>query len=461
MSWKSFNANRSLLGLFLAYIVGGLGVGLVTVLVLLYWVFTTNTEFLVRDGLFGQAEEIAQALTFDSSGQPQLTIHEPMNWAYDAYYTNLKYRIVGPDQTLLFTSDGDTELLLPDGVTSLQEAPKYFSLPGLDGDLHVGNFEFDKDSRQLVIQTARGDRFSELAAEAIMPAVFETASILAAASFLIFLGALGLAVRTAIHRIRQVSNAAEVINPDNLEARIDSSNVPVEIAPLVAAFNSALDRIAEGFRVQQRFVANAAHELKTPLAIMRAQVELTNESESRAQFLNDIDQMADHVKQMLHLSQVQDSRNYYFEQVDLRLLAEEVVRSFSGFPLAQDKRFDITGLEQNELSVDRATAFTALRNLVENAVKCSRSEGVIRICVRVDGFTVEDEGPGIDESRASLLFERFWRADASTTDGSGLGLSIVAEIARAHGGEVSAKNRDDRRGAVFTLILDKGTAKGQ
>ncbi|MCG8414668.1 MAG: HAMP domain-containing histidine kinase [Pseudomonadales bacterium] len=453
MFWKSFNANKSLLGLFLAYIASGLGVGLVTVLALLYWVFTSNTEFLVRDGLFGQAEEIAAALTFDASGQPQLDIHEPMNWAYDAYYTNLKYRIVGPDQNLLFTSDGDSGLLLPDGISSLEDAPKYYSLPGADGDLHVGNFEFDRDGTELIIQTARGDRFGELAAEAIMPAVFETASILAVAGFLIFLVALGLAVRSAIHRIRKVSAAAEVINPDNMEARIDGTDVPIEIAPLVTAFNSALDRIADGLRVQQRFIANAAHELKTPLAIIRAQVELSHDNESRGQLLSDIDEMADHVKQMLHLSQVQDNRNYHFEQADLRLLAEEVVRSFAGLPLAQDKRFEIAGLEHRELRVDRAASFTALRNLVENAVKCSREGGLITILVQSDGFVVQDEGPGIDESRSSLLFERFWRADTSTTDGTGLGLSIVAEIARAHGGAVSARNREEGKGAVFALVL--------
>ena len=453
MSSKNATSSRSLLGLFLTYIGVGLGVGLLGVLGLLYWVFESNTEMMVRDGLYGQAEEIAERLSFDSDGRPHVTMHEPMQWGYDAFFANLKYRILDADGQLLLASDGGTGPLLPSGIDSLAEAPDYFSMPGPDGPLHVANFTFQEDGRDLIIQAARSDRFSELAAEAIMPAMFETAVVVDAGGFLILALTLTLAVRAAIRRIRSVSDAADVIKPENLDARLDTAGVPREIVPLVQAFNGALDRIAEGYRVQQRFVANAAHELKTPLAIMRGQVELHVDSATRDQLLQDIDGMARNVQQMLDLSQVQDIHNYRFENLNLRALAEEVVAAFDGYPALGDKQMRITGERNGEVRADRAAAYTALRNLVENAIKWCRDGGTIEIEVLPDSYVVRDEGPGVDETSRHLLFERFWRADSAAAGGAGLGLSIAAEIARAHGGQISAANRKDGEGAAFTLIL--------
>lgn len=445
--------NRSLLGLFLTYIGVGLGVGLLGVLGLLYWVFASNTEMMVRDGLYGQAEEIVEQLSFDSDDRPLLTMHEPMQWGYDAFFANLKYRILDTEGRLLLASDGGTGPLLPSDVDSLAEAPDYFSVPGPDGSLHVASLVFEKDGRVLIIQTARSDRFSELAAEAIMPAMFETAVVVDIGGFVILILTITLAVRAAIRRIRGVSDAADVIKPENLDARLDTADVPREIVPLVQAFNGALDRIAEGYRVQQRFVANAAHELKTPLAIMRGQVELHVDGETRGQLLKDIDGMARNVQQMLHLSQVQDIRNYRFENLNLRVLAEDVIAAFDGYPALGSKRMRISGVGNGEIRADRAAAYTALRNLVENAIKWCRDGGAIDIEVLPNGYVVRDEGPGVDEASRHLLFERFWRADSSAGGGAGLGLSIAAEIARAHGGQVDAANRKDGEGAAFTLTL--------
>lgn len=454
MPLKNAASSRSLLRLFLVYIGTGLGVGLIIVLGLLYWVFTANTEKMVMNGLYGQAEEIAAELSFDADDRPRLTMHEPMQWGYDAFFANLKYRILDADGRLLLASDGGTGPLLPPDADSLEDAPDYFSMPGPDGRLHVANFTFEKDGRELIIQTARSDRFSELAAEAIMPAMFETAVVVDIGGFVILVLTITLGVRAAIRRIRRVSDAADVIKPENLDARLDTADVPRELVPLVHAFNGALDRIAEGYRVQQRFVANAAHELKTPLAIMRGQVELHADGATRDQLLKDIDSMARNVQQMLDLSQVQDIHNYRFENMGLRALAEDVVAAFSGFPQLGNKRISITGESDTDIRADRAAAYTALRNLVENAIKWCRDDGTITIEVLPTGYVVRDEGPGIDESSRHLLFERFWRADSSAAGGAGLGLSIAAEIARAHGGQIKAANREHGDGAAFWLILD-------
>ena len=161
--------------------------------------------------------------------------------------------------------------------------------------------------------------------------------------------------------------------------------------------------------------------------------------------------MARNVQQMLDLSQVQDIRNYRFENLDLRELAEDVAAAFDGFPPKGNKRISVSGESETVIRADRAAVYTALRNLVENAIKWCREDGEIVVDVQPRGYVVRDDGPGIDDSTRHLLFERFWRADASAGGGAGLGLSIVAEIAHAHGGHVRAANRDAGDGEHATI----------
>ena len=452
-SLKNHLLPDSLIGLFLTYIAIGLVLGLLGVYSLLYWVFESNTEIMVRDGLYGQAEEIAEEIRFDVDGNASLVMHEPMQWAYDAFFANLKYRVLTPQGELLLASDDASGPLLPPEANSLEETPDYFILPRPEGDLHVAGFTFSRDGRELFIQTARSDRFSDLAAEAIMPAVFETAGVLAIGALIILAVALLLAVRAAIARIHEVSRAADLVKPGNLEARLDVDRTPREIVPLVNAFNQALDRISEAYRVQQRFVANAAHELKTPLTIMRSQVDLNTSGAVRERLLADVDFMARNVQQMLHLSQVQDINNYRFESVDLETIADEVRIAFDEHPARFGKTIEVRGSASTTVWADRSAMYTALRNLVENAVRHAPPGGAVVIDIHPYGFAVEDDGPGIDPASRHLLFERFWRAKSSTSDGSGLGLSIVAEIARAHGGSVTAENRANANGARFAVLL--------
>lgn len=449
-----FDPRRSNIGLFSAYAFVGLSVGLVFVWAFLHWVFQKNTDFMVYDGLFGQAEEVADAVSVSADGRFSISIHEPMNWAYDAFFSNLKFRVLSSDGKVLISSDGTNLPLLPEGTLNIEDVPEFFRLPMPGGgSIAVGTFHFEKSGYPLIVQTARSDRFSELAAEAIYPAVFETAVVLAVGILLIIFLAALLALRKSTQRIRRYCLLADRIEPDSLNERLCLSGVPVEIAPLVEAFNRALDRIEVAYRVQQRFVANAAHELKTPLSIIRAQVDLNITSLHRQRLLADIDAMTRNVQQMLHLSQVQDLGNYRFADVSLNRVVEDVVAAFQGFPGLVGKSLELVSEERGRVRGDEAILFTAVRNLVENAIRHSPEGGVVVIGVRAREVWVRDYGPGFDPNTRHLLFERFWRADSSQTGGSGLGLSIVAEIARAHGGKVTAELPLEGAGSIFRLEL--------
>jgi len=211
--------------------------------------------------------------------------------------------------------------------------------------------------------------------------------------------------------------------------------MPTEILPLVEAFNDVLQRLERAFQEQERFIANAAHELKTPLALARARIEggLANE-ESRTRLLQDLDTMARQVQQLLQLAQVADSKALQLSQVNPVEVAREVLNQLA----FKADRADITlhlvepGVNVS-IQADNAALFILLRNLVENAIEFSPAGADVRLQIDRTGITVEDHGPGVPVEYRTQVFERFWRAPGQTRPGSGLGLALAHEIALAHG----------------------------
>ena len=250
--------------------------------------------------------------------------------------------------------------------------------------------------------------------------------------------------------MREASAAASRIAPRNLEMRLSAQSMPREMRPLIEAFNEALDRLEKGYRVQQEFLASAAHELKTPLALMRGQVELS-ESAERETLLQDIDVMARQVHQLLHLAEVSEVGNYEFEQVDVAVVAGEAVAFLQRLAQRGAVHLDLRAPEaMPAVRADRGALFVLLKNLVENAVQHSPRGSVVAIAVGARGLVVRDEGAGIAPEHLGELFKRFWRGPARRDCGAGLGLAICFEIAMAHGWRLSARN-GSACGAEFEL----------
>jgi len=225
--------------------------------------------------------------------------------------------------------------------------------------------------------------------------------------------------------------------------------------PMVDAFNQALDRLERGYRVQQDFLASAAHELKTPLALIRAQVELdgSNGKADRQALLRDIDFMARQVHQLLQLAEVSEPRNYVFEPVDVESVAGEVTGYLGRLAERRAVRLELdlsAPAGPQPLQADRSALFILLKNLVENALQHTPAGAVVRVKADADGLSVQDEGSGIADEHLPKLFTRFWRGPQRRDEGAGLGLAICQEIAAAHGWALSARNGGDC-GAVFSL----------
>ena len=230
--------------------------------------------------------------------------------------------------------------------------------------------------------------------------------------------------------------------------------MPRDVLPLVRAVNEALHRLEHGFAVQQEFVADAAHELRTPLAILRAEAEALADRQAARDLLSDIAGMTRIVNQLIETAEFDRLTIRPGDVADIRAVCIDVAAFMAPVAVAQDRNIAVGGSSEPIWVAGNAGAlFQAVRNLVENAVIHTAPGTTVEIAANDDGtIIVSDAGPGIPEERRELIFQRFWRGDRRRADSAGLGLAIVARIVSAHGGSIAIRD-GAAGGAVFVVQL--------
>ena len=402
---------------------------------------------------------------------------------------SIYYQILGPRGELVL---GDRDLPRPtDSDTSVE------------GELHLRDDEVHDDSVRVayqwvvlrpgespaLVQVAETlTKRSRLATEIIKGVILPQFVILPIAVLLVWLAlARGLSPLNALlQRIRQ--RASDDLSP------IDDREVPEEVTPLVQAINDLLQRQHSALQTQKRFLADAAHQLKTPLAGLRMQAELAaREIDAGRRDLNtlrvSLDQMAHSsqraahmVNQLLSMARAEaKAAEPMLQPIDLPALAIDVVRDF--VPRALDKSIDLgfEGPDQGDAEADILVLGNAMllreliTNLVDNALLYTPPGGTVTVRLTPDPFgqvvvmQVEDSGPGIPAAERDLVFQPFYRTLGTTVDGSGLGLAIVAEIARQHRAEVRLEDAraaaelkpGEGPGARFSLRLIRVAAPSE
>ncbi|RED53938.1 sensor histidine kinase [Aestuariispira insulae] len=274
-------------------------------------------------------------------------------------------------------------------------------------------------------------------------------------------GVIILTVRSSLKPLMAVSEEAEKLGPENMDQRLSTNGVPREIRPLVDRVNEALDRMEAGYKQQKAFTADVAHELRTPLAVLRARFEADIDPRAAEPFIHDLDSLDRLIGQMLKASQVETLILHENDQTDLSAIAARVVTDMAVLAIAEGKSVELIGAENPMIVPGLEEAlYQAVRNLVENALRHSPAAGVVSVILRENGqpvIEVQDRGEGLAAGIEDKLFQRFWRKDRMGGSGAGLGLSIVARIMELHGGRASAKNAAEG-GAVFTLTFPPSPA---
>lgn len=272
--------------------------------------------------------------------------------------------------------------------------------------------------------------------------------------------------------LKELTQAARTMDGRHLDRRVPLQNARGEVLVLAEAFNYMLARLEEAFIVQKSFAANAAHELKTPLTVIKSSLQVLEmapdpQPADYREFMQDTGQSLDRlVKTVEGLSALAGLDNAPMDEaVDVYALARQAQGELSAQAAAASVSLSVSGAPAAKVRGSSALLYRLLYNLMENAVKYNRPGGSVDVQVGQGESTVRvrvaDTGIGIEEGALPHIFEPFYRADPSRSQkvpGSGLGLALVQLIAERHGGKVSAES-EAGEGSLFTVVLNRGPAE--
>jgi signal transduction histidine kinase len=278
-------------------------------------------------------------------------------------------------------------------------------------------------------------------------------------------------VGTGLGPLRALAAHLERRDPHSLEL-ISTRDLPQELLPMVAALNHLFSRVDAAMENEHRFTSDAAHELRNPLAALKTRVqvfELTTDDEEHRAFaramLTEIDRTTHLLSQLLMLARADArQREQAYAEIDLLPLCEETLAGFGARALDRDIRLTLEGASAR-VAGDRTALGILLGNLVQNAINYIPRGGQVTVRLlalpdRVE-LQVEDDGGGIPPEFREAFFERFRRGEHREQRGSGLGLSIVRQIAELHHARVYLEDRSDGHGLLVRVVFSRPSAAGE
>ena len=259
------------------------------------------------------------------------------------------------------------------------------------------------------------------------------------------------AMRHCLRPLRELSAQAAQVDLDRLSHQFPEKDVPGEIAPFVRAVNEALARVDGSAQRMRRYFANAAHELRTPLAIMRARLENAPESTLVVNLMSDASKLQTIVEQALSAARLEEQKEAFDADVDLQETVQQAVRNFLPLGVKCGRSIEFETSEVAGLVKGNPAAIAGVvGNLIDNALKMEPEGGTV--IVRMDGSAgvqVEDHGKGVAPQDRDRIFEPFWREN-ELAPGAGLGLSIAKNLMEKLGGRISVEDTPGG-GATFKL----------
>jgi signal transduction histidine kinase len=392
-------------------------------------------------------QQIATALARDDDGTVRLTLPAKA-------MKHIHYVVRGPDGELLLASSVAAAARLGP-PTDGWDRGNYQDMEGPNGETLFSAFSrVSTPIGSAIVQVAESESEVGAQARSVFDELFEDAMPLLLPFVLATLIIGVRTIRNSLSPLDMLAEQAAKITPTSTELRLPDSDLPRELQPLVAAINGALNRLDTGFRQQREFTADAAHELRTPLAILAAHLDSMGNRQAVAVLREDVDRMSRLVGQLLSVAQLEALAVAPDETADLHAIAVDVAASLAPIAVRQGKAIAVTGAADRVAVRGNADALRqAVRNLVENAMQHTPAGSSVEIDVSGQpAVHVVDHGAGVPETLRARVIERFWRGDRRRGDGAGLGLAIVNRIAAAHGGRLAIGDTPGG-GARFSLYL--------
>lgn len=447
---------RLLLTLFPPLLVAATAGGLITYFIALYYVNDAYDQSLL-DEMRGIARQVrvdaADGLTVDLPPAARRILEfDPSDRVF--------LRIVSAaGETVL----GDAKLPLPRELPNRTSPVRYFDA-AIDGEpVRAGALGvFDAGGKLvatvLIAETLR-DRADLLRNLLLVVVTLQAIPVLVGVMLLWF------SVRRNIEPFVRVADAVTRRGWSDLRP-IDESGLPAEARPLTRAINDLMERLNATLSAQQRFISDAAHQLRTPLAGLIAQTDnvlheqdIESVRPAMRQLQTTARRAARLVNQLLTLARADPGAgaSRQFRRLDLAELVRQTCMEWVPEALERGTDLGFAG-EKGSVPIlgDELLLQEMLNNLIDNALRYGGNSGTVTVRLAKSpqiALSVEDEGPGIPESEISHVFERFYRVPGSAFGGSGLGLAIVREIAQAHGARVSADRVSPKGGTIFRVVF--------
>lgn len=275
---------------------------------------------------------------------------------------------------------------------------------------------------------------------------------------------LWIAVAQGLRPLGRLATEVERRDPETLTP-LDAEAAPHEVLPLIERLNQFFVRIDATFQRERRFTADAAHELRTPVAVIKAQAQVARNARAESERIHALDNAilgcdrATHlIEQLLTLARIDAPGAGVSETCELRAIAANEIAVIAPEALGKGVHIELDAHEER-LPGNPELLRILMRNLLDNAVRHTPSGTTVRVGIKSDGdsvsLSVSDDGPGISEQELSRVSERFYRPVETQASGSGLGLSIVRRIAEVHGAEVSFTRASAERGLCVTVGFDR------
>jgi signal transduction histidine kinase len=416
----------------------------------LSWLLNYATNNIHNKAMQEQAASVGEHLSARPDGSLELGLPLDLLGLYSQAYGRYSYAVIDDRGRVLFSSLKDNAALFPADARS---GDVEFLQQRL-GDATVSGASIKKTVGAQTVWIQAGEDLAnrDVLIDDIVADFYKNVGWITLPILLVLLIADIAIFRRALRPLRQASEIASHIGPTRTGLRLPTEEIPREVRPLVLAVNRALDRLEEGLRIQRDFTADAAHELRTPLSILRTRLDILEDKQMGEALQQDVEGMAHIITQLLDIAELDAFVVDPLENADLRSVTAEVAEFVAPLALAQGKDVALLGTTEPVWVKGNSEMLSrAIRNLAENAINHTAPGTTVEFIVEENGtVSVLDQGPGIAEDERNLIFQRFWRRDRRKAGSTGLGLSIVQRITELHSATITLENRRPA-GARFSV----------